>query len=271
MATRGGRPPGVKPGLPTIEFDEGSLGPAMRALRPLQRAFVHYKVFYGLTNIEAYRRAGYSDNPGSSRKGSYELAHSQGVQDAIEEETRKLMRTEGPKSVQVLVEIRDDKEVAARDRVKAATELLNRAGLHARTESTVNVSVQMTDSEKDKEILRLAKELGLGETEAKKLLISPDDFKQNAKGVYELEPKPNRPSWRDTENERRRARSAMTPEEREADKARVRQEMAEYARDKGKRIYAEHQARIAAEEAVPEYVDINLVDDTENEPESQDE
>ena len=43
-----------KTSLPaTILFDEASLGPAMRALTPKQRAFVHFKVFYGANNADA--------------------------------------------------------------------------------------------------------------------------------------------------------------------------------------------------------------------------
>lgn len=209
-----------------IEFDPASLGPAMQALTPLQRAFVYGIVHSGLSARQAAKFAGSQATTSASLgQTAYQLSHHPGVQQAIEEESRKLMRREAPRSIRTLIEIRDDKAASNKDRLKAAEMLLNRAGMNAVSESRLTVEHHnLSDAEKDREILRLAKELGLGEAEAQKLLIAPDDFKQNAEGVFEIakpEPKPMEPR-RETENETRRRRRSMTPEEIAEDKARVR-------------------------------------------------
>lgn len=157
-----------------IPLDPSSLGPAMAALPPGTAAFVHAKIHLGLTNTEAARLAGYSQrSPHSLEVTASQIAHPR-VQAALLEEGQKLMRSEGPKSIRTLVEIRDDKSATTADRAKAATELLNRSGFHAATQHNISVEVSLTDAQKDERILLLAKELGLVEGEARKLLIAPD-------------------------------------------------------------------------------------------------
>src|SRR5207248_4437927 len=136
------------------------------------------------------------------------------------------LRSEGPRSILTLVEVRDDKAAAPRDRIKAATELLNRAGMSAVSEHHHFVDHQLSESEQDKRILQLAKELGLDEANAMRLLVSPDEFKKNSKGIYELEPKPapspERQKKRDLERvrqQRQRDRKKMTQVERDTDRA----------------------------------------------------
>ena len=115
---------------PPVSLDEDDLGPAMRALTPQRRAFVIGKVHSGLTDLAAARAAGFRD----PNRYAWHVAHNEGVQDAILEEGRKLMRSHGPKSILTLVEIRDNTELNAKDRLKAAIELLNRSGFHAVSE-----------------------------------------------------------------------------------------------------------------------------------------
>src|SRR5579872_2043027 len=120
---------GGRPCEPLIPVDETSLGPAMMALTPAMRAFVIAKVALGMTSIDAAKAAGYSArSPHALGVVGSRLAHDDRIQAAILEEGQKLMRSEGPKSVHVLVAIRDDKQAAPKDRLKAATELLNRSG-----------------------------------------------------------------------------------------------------------------------------------------------
>jgi phage terminase small subunit len=91
----------------------------MRALSAMQRRFVVAKVMLGLGNGDACRAAGYAETVAGHT--AHTIAHREDVQAAIEEEARKLMKSEGPKSVLTLVAIRDDKTAKAADRIKAST------------------------------------------------------------------------------------------------------------------------------------------------------
>lgn len=174
---------------PLIAIDEASLGPAMQACTVGERAFVYGKVHLGLTNPDAGKLAGYSDrSPHALEVQTSRLAHSERVQAAILEEGQKLMRTEGARSIKVLVQIRDDPAAENKDRIKCATELLNRSGFHAVTETHSHQYSHMSEGEKDARILALCAELGLSPDEAQKMLISPSDMQKNAEGVYELAP-----------------------------------------------------------------------------------
>jgi hypothetical protein len=242
-------------------------GPAMQALTEKQRGFVIGKVHHGLNDRAAATAAGYSM---ATRSFVY-VAHHPAVQAAIEEESRKLMRSEGPKSIRTLVEIRDSKEAKAADRIKAATELLNRGGLHARTEHTLSVEHHMTEAEKDKRILALAAELGLPPEMAQKMLIAPAEFEKNSKGVYEVakpEPEPVSPERAVArEKDRRfRARQKMTPEERDAELAesreRQRQQLDDYWSKRKAEVTDAEFVDAEPRTTVTEYVDINVSDDS---------
>lgn len=229
------------PALP--EIDVASLGPAMAALTPLQRSYVTAKVFLGLEDSNAARAAGYAESVAGHM--AHEIARREDVQAAILEEGRKLMRTQGPKSILALVEIRDDKTAKGADRIKAAIELLNRSGFHAVSETHQHTHVHMSEAEQDRRILALCADLGMSPDEAKKMLIAPADMQRNADGVFELpaaEPAelsadPRQVAKRET----RRRRVDMTLEEIEADKRRVQADRAEQLR----RERAEHDARRA--------------------------
>ncbi|MFZ0692862.1 MAG: hypothetical protein WAN51_01705 [Alphaproteobacteria bacterium] len=231
---------------PLIDLpDESSFGEAMLALSPGRRAFVYGKVMLGLKNAEAARLAGYSDKTEHAIEvKGWQLAHSADVQAAILEVGRQLMRTEGPRSIKVLCEIRDDAKVKAGDRIKAASTLLDRAGFNAVSEHTLHVEHSLSENEKDRRILSLCAELGIAETEAKKFLIAPANFTD---ADYEIvgEPTPAQPmteeeqraaAQRERDNELRRQRRNMTPEELAEHKERTRAERSEKSKEK----YAAH-------------------------------
>lgn len=232
---------------PPIVIDEASLGPAMLALSPAMRVFVLAKVNIGANNTRAAQLAGYSD---ASAKGlnvtGHRLGHDPRVQAAILEESHKLMRSEGPNSIRTLVSLRDDAEVEPKDRIKCAVELLNRSGFHAITESIAHVEHHLSDREKDARILALCAELGIAADEARKMLIAPAASKDAIDAAYEVVPaEPPRElteeekqeaAKREHENEQRRARRAMTPEELAEHKAKMQRERIE----RSKREHAEH-------------------------------
>jgi hypothetical protein len=257
-----------------IEFEAGS---SMAGLTEKQQKFVIAKVHHGMSNADAARAAGYSDSsPGTLSKSAYQCAHRPGVQAAILQEARGVLRTEGPKSILALVEIRDDKAAKHADRIRAAELLLNRGGFNAVSESHLTVEhLNLSDADKDREILRLARELGLGETDAKKLLIAPDDFTKNSDGAFELPPEPVDPEVaavraRKREDKRRqRAREKMTPEDAAADKARVheasmRQLDAYWATRIAQVTDVEEAVALGPSTSVTEYVDINLLHDLDD-------
>jgi len=161
--------------VPLIEVPDESCGPALLVLSMSHRAFVVAFVHQGLNHADAARASGYSDTPGAAKVAGYRLAHTEAIKVAILEESRKLMAVQGPRSIKTLISIRDNGKEDAKNRIKAAIELLSRGGLNAVSEAHVKVDHHhhMTDKMKDDRIIALAKELGLNEGETKKLLIDP--------------------------------------------------------------------------------------------------
>jgi len=157
-----------------IVEDESAYGPAMRALSPKFRAFVHAKVQQGLSNRRAAQVAGYSaTNDNVLDQSAYRLSHDPRIIAAIHEETKKLMHSEGANSIRVVVSIRDDLTADAPVRLKAALALMDRSGFNAVSEQRVSVEHTMSDAEMDRRILMLCSELGIGDAEARKMLIDP--------------------------------------------------------------------------------------------------
>jgi hypothetical protein len=223
--------------------DADDLGPAMAACNIGERAWVIAKIETGANNMECARLAGYSASSDDVLKATgYAIAHRQRVQDALLEMSRKLMRTEGAKSIKTLVAIRDDKAIKPEIRLKASVELLDRAGMNAVSESHLTVTHQLSDAQMDQRILALAAELGLTEDVARKMLISPADLQKNADAIEaefeEIVPvNPEDQARRDHENELRRKVRAMSPDELTAHKAQLRHDQSE--RSKAKRGAAE--------------------------------
>jgi hypothetical protein len=238
--------PAPVPALPDI----GDFGPAMQALTPLQRGYVIATVYYGLNHSDAARAAGYSEV--FARTQAYTLGHHQGVQDAILEVGRALLRGEGARSFKTVVDIRDDASVRADTRLKAAEMIMNRSGFHLVTEHHEHTHRHLSDAEMDKRILALCAELNMSPEEAQKMLIAPADMERNAEGVFEIIPPPPRPEPSpDPRLAAKRAtyarRRDMTPEEIEADKQRIQAERS--ARMKRER--AEFDAARAGEVLTP--------------------
>jgi hypothetical protein len=132
------------------------------------------------------------------------------------------MAGEGPRSIHTLVTIRDDKSKEAKDRIKAAIELLNRGGLQAVSEHHLKVEHHMTDAQKDQRILALCGELGLPEADARRLLLQPEVLDAEFEEVRP-EKTPDQAAraerYQETgEREKQAARRAMSPEELAAHK-----------------------------------------------------
>jgi len=211
-----------RPCTPLIPVDEAGLGPAMLALSPTMRAFVVAKIQSGCSNADAARLAGYSAvSPHALEVTGSRLAHDERIQAALLEEGQKLMRTQGPKSILTLVEIRDNKSLDAKDRAKAAVELLNRSGFQATTTHQINVEhTHLTDGQKDARIIELCRELGLPETEARKMLIAPDKIIEGEFTEAEpVGPPTEIAAKRQRKTELERERRKLTPEELAARKA----------------------------------------------------
>lgn len=239
---------------PTITFNEADLGPAMLACNPGERAWVFHKIEGGLNNTDAAIAAGYSNSSRDSAKSAgCAIAHRERVQAALLEMSRKLMRTEGPKSIKTLVAIRDDLRVKPEVRAKCATELLSRAGMGAVSESHLTVTHELNEAQMDQRILALAAELGLTEEVARKMLISPADMQKNASIVdaefedVKPEVSPAEQARRDRNNEYRRKIRAMSPEELAAHKATRRKEKSQAFKARRAACEAERLAALGRE------------------------
>ena len=202
---------------------EQGLGPAMLALDVPRRVYTWSRVVGGMSRKNAVLAAGFSDStPDVIRNAGHRLEHDPEVQRAIEELSRSLMRSIGPKAVRVLAGIMLDKKAKHRDRIAAATELMDRAGLNPVSQSHVLVEHKLSESQLDQKILALAAELGLSRDEAQKMLIDPSKVVDAEWSEVPAELTPEQiagQEQRDAENARRRELRAMTPEQRDASKA----------------------------------------------------
>jgi phage terminase small subunit len=213
-----------RPIVPKLTIPDEGLGPAMLALTPGMRAFTYAKVFLGLDSKDSAIAAGYSNAGQSAKSTGYYLAHREDVQAAIREGCRQLMTTEGPACVRKLMKLRDTAK-DERVRLKAAEALLARCGLGPVSESHVTVEHTVSPAQVDREIMQYAKELGLDEATARKLLV---DKNAVIDGEFEEVPRELTPeetaaqAEREHKNKVRRDRAAMTPEQRAAmDKQRL--------------------------------------------------
>jgi phage terminase small subunit len=162
--------------VPVLRLDEKHLGPAMLALNAAQRVFVHALVFGGVSQKAAAQAAGYSSSSDDVLKSTgHRLAHDPRIQEAIVECSRQLLRAEGAASVRELVRLRDHSD-DDKVRLRAATELCDRAGLNAISQHNVDVTHthKLSEAALDARILALAKEAGLDDASARKLLIDPN-------------------------------------------------------------------------------------------------
>lgn len=141
---------------------DGTLGPAMQALNERQRAFVLAMIETGgnASNADHARMAGYVGDGSVLRVTGYRLVHDPGVQAALLEEGAKLMHTGVILATSHLVHLcknaREEK-----DQLKAINMLLNRVGLHEKTEHKLTVRKESSEADMIREIGALAKTLGI--------------------------------------------------------------------------------------------------------------
>lgn len=218
-----------------LMIDELTYGAAMQKLNERQRLYVLARVWRGFSQTDAAAWAGYS--PSGNRDSlavlGHHLAHNPQVIAAVREETEQLKDDEGAASLRTLIEIRDDPTTEKKDRIRCATELLDRAGYHKQTEHTLHVDrAEPTPEEYVKSIMQMTKELGFTPEQQQKLLgrcYVDAEFE-------EVPPAPQRElsaeeqkekAARDRENEQRRSRRKMSPDELAAHKAKTRAKKSE--------------------------------------------
>lgn len=143
-----------------VDYD---CGPAMKKLNERQQAFVVAMLeFGGRNHTKAARAAGYDGSDEVVRVTAHRLAHDTKIQEAIIEEGQKRMIAGGFLAINTLLDICDDITTEKKDRIKAATEILNRIGLHAKTEHKLAVTHKdETSAEMIKEIQLLSERLGI--------------------------------------------------------------------------------------------------------------
>ena len=146
--------------LPTYDAD-ARLGPAMDALNDRQRQFVLALIQTGCSKAKAAELAGYKGGSDTLKARGWRLAHDARVQSAMHEEAQKLIRSTSVMAISVIEKLALDKTVKPEVRLKAATELLNRSGLHAHTEHKVTVERRLEGPALVDRIQKLAETLGV--------------------------------------------------------------------------------------------------------------
>lgn len=137
-------------------------GPAMAALVPRQRRFVETYLAQGGKHLErAYIEAGYTGDGISLRMHARALINSEKVQAALLEESRKRLVTHGPAAIETVLEVMNDPTTSKKDRLSAADRILNRGGLHARTEHIVQQTHTLDLAALTNKAKLLAAELGV--------------------------------------------------------------------------------------------------------------
>lgn len=157
--------------VPAVQIPDEGLGEAMLALSPAHRCYAWARVVHGYTQAEAARSAGYSASSDAvlQAQGS-RLEHSEGIIAAMRELSFGLLQSEGPKSIKKLIELRD-RATDEKVQLKAATEILTRAGLNPINRTHMLVEHRnLSDAEQDRRYLELCKQLGISEVSARKSL-----------------------------------------------------------------------------------------------------
>lgn len=152
-----------------VVMDADTLGPAMRALNPRQRAFViAYCEMDKPSATEAARVAGYADNPlsrdsdagkGAIRVQAARLMQRQDVRAAMVEECRRRLAWDLPVHMAAVKSIALNDQ--HRDQLKAALALMNRGGLPDVREVVHQHEITLTDQEKWQQIAEIYQKAGL--------------------------------------------------------------------------------------------------------------
>jgi phage terminase small subunit len=137
--------------LPELENTD-RLGPAMLELNPRERAFVVALFMPDMTGTAAAKAAGFGVEGKSTNATFGRIAHRKLSQAhivaAIEEESRRVVRSLAPSAVRALREILEDPK--HRDRLKAARTVLERVDPSMmRFEHEHNVRVRATDHDSE--------------------------------------------------------------------------------------------------------------------------
>lgn len=139
------------------------LGPKMNALVPKRRAFVQALMNQGTRNASsAARAAGYSmDNDAALRVTASNLMHDDAVQEAIQEEAKRRICAMLPLAIETVAGIMENPQEGGATRLKAATTVMDRSGVHAVSERIVTEAPLERDPDQVKRIMALAQVLGL--------------------------------------------------------------------------------------------------------------
>ena len=136
------------------------LGPAMMDLTDPQRMFVmHYLNQGGQNAAEAARRAGYGNSPETQAVSASRMLRQPRILAALREVADHRLKSGAILAASAIVEIANDP--LHRDRFKAATELLNRAGLVVETVSRVITEDHRTVEEVERRVRDLAVRVGI--------------------------------------------------------------------------------------------------------------
>lgn len=143
------------------DTDEGNYGPKMQELNPRQRAFVLAALTTGKYAPALWAKmAGYRGDDNVLAVTGHRLAHDKAVQEAMHEESVRRLASGKIYAVSVLLDLctTADKDSV---RLKAAEAILNRSGLHERTEHKTTVEHTISDRAMIDRIKVLAGRLGL--------------------------------------------------------------------------------------------------------------
>jgi len=148
---------------PPIPDDPG-MTPAFAKISPIQRAWVMAYLEAGDENASAAaRRAGYGQGKGdhahACKQAGYRNVHDPDVQEAMRELAQERFRIAGYKAVQRLMQIVEDP--THKDHFKAIERVLAQNGMIAALQVEHNHKVTVTESEQVKQVVALARRLGL--------------------------------------------------------------------------------------------------------------
>jgi phage terminase small subunit len=140
---------------------ESDLSPAMQALNPKQRAFALHLFDHADAHYKAAEQAGYTGTKEYLSMQASRLCANEKVQAALREIALSRNVLMVPGALKAVKEITED--IGHKDRLKAATNTLSRAGLDpvVRHEHQHEVAVTVSADEEAREIFKIARELGV--------------------------------------------------------------------------------------------------------------
>lgn len=125
--------------------DDVEYGPAMQALNERQRKFVLAMLeIPGCSHAKAARVAGYSDVKAGAKVRGHYAAHNPKIQEAIREEARRRLDGLSVIAANVMMDAMLDPKVPTKDKLKAASAVLDRTGFAAA--QNINVNKTVTDN-----------------------------------------------------------------------------------------------------------------------------